>query len=209
MAVISLALWTAFALVALGLRPLLHRRRHGTSGRVHPAGGRPPAAHAAETVHTLAMLAGIAAPVLDLAGVLEVVEVLDSAAVHAAGIAATVTAIAVVAAAQAHMAASWRIGTDPDERTALVTSGPFSVVRHPVLAGTVLAVAGLALVVPNAAALAAVPLIALAAELGARGVEEPNLRGAHGTEYAAYAARVGRFVPGLGRDRAGLRPLRR
>jgi protein-S-isoprenylcysteine O-methyltransferase Ste14 len=36
-------------------------------------------------------------------------------------------------------------------------------------------------------------------ELHVRRVEEPYLRRTHGDEYAAYAAQVGRFVPGIGR----------
>jgi protein-S-isoprenylcysteine O-methyltransferase Ste14 len=28
--------------------------------------------------------------------------------------------------------ASWRIGVDPDERTTLVTSGPFAIARNPI-----------------------------------------------------------------------------
>jgi protein-S-isoprenylcysteine O-methyltransferase Ste14 len=38
-----------------------------------------------------------------------------------------------------------------------------------------------------------------ALELQTRAVEEPYLLRTHGEAYAAYAARVGRFVPGLGR----------
>ena len=34
-------------------------------------------------------------------------------------------------------------------------------------------------------------------------VEEPHLRRLHGDPYAAYAARTGRFLPGVGRGTAG------
>ena len=34
-----------------------------------------------------------------------------------------------------------------------------------------------------------------------RAVEEPHLLATHGRAYADYAARVGRFVPGIGRLR--------
>jgi protein-S-isoprenylcysteine O-methyltransferase Ste14 len=39
----------------------------------------------------------------------------------------------------------------------------------------------------------------LAADLHVRQVEEPHLTAAFGTDFTAYAGRVGRFVPGIGR----------
>ncbi len=47
----------------------------------------------------------------------------------------------------------------------------------------------------------AVVVLVVALELQTRAVEESHLRRLHGSRYAAYAARVGRFVPGLGRLR--------
>jgi protein-S-isoprenylcysteine O-methyltransferase Ste14 len=42
-------------------------------------------------------------------------------------------------------------------------------------------------------------VITLALELQVRAVEEPYLIRSHGDAYRAYAARVGRFLPGIGR----------
>jgi protein-S-isoprenylcysteine O-methyltransferase Ste14 len=42
-------------------------------------------------------------------------------------------------------------------------------------------------------------VVALGMELHVRRVEEPYLHWAHGDAYRDYAARVGRFVPGVGR----------
>ena len=42
-------------------------------------------------------------------------------------------------------------------------------------------------------------VIALGLELQVRAVEEPYLLRTHGDAYRAYAARVGRFLPGVGR----------
>ena len=47
--------------------------------------------------------------------------------------------------------------------------------------------------------LAAVACAVTSLELQTRVVEEPHLLRTHGDEYASYAARVGRFVPGVGR----------
>ena len=97
------------------------------------------------------------------------------------------------------MGESWRIGVDEQERTELVTSGPFAVVRNPIFAAMLPASMGLALLVPNAVALVGLAALFIALEIQVRLVEEPYLLRAHGDSYRQYAARVGRFVPGLGR----------
>jgi protein-S-isoprenylcysteine O-methyltransferase Ste14 len=43
----------------------------------------------------------------------------------------------------------------------------------------------------------------VALELHVRLIEEPYLQRVHGAQYATYAARVGRFIPGIGRLRPG------
>lgn len=45
---------------------------------------------------------------------------------------------------------SWRIGVDVTERTALVTSGPFGVVRNPIFTSMLITSLGLSFAVPNA-----------------------------------------------------------
>jgi protein-S-isoprenylcysteine O-methyltransferase Ste14 len=97
------------------------------------------------------------------------------------------------------MGESWRIGVGEGERTALVTTGPFAVVRNPIFAAMLPASLGLALLVPNIAALVGFGALVLALQIQVRLVEEPYLLRQHGEAYRDYAARVGRFVPGLGR----------
>jgi protein-S-isoprenylcysteine O-methyltransferase Ste14 len=48
---------------------------------------------------------------------------------------------------------------------------------------------------------AAVALLVIALELQTRLVEEPYLLRSQGEPYAAYASRVGRFLPGIGTRR--------
>jgi protein-S-isoprenylcysteine O-methyltransferase Ste14 len=103
--------------------------------------------------------------------------------------------------AQLAMGRSWRVGVDEAERTDLVTIGPFRLVRNPIYSAMLPAFLGLVLMTPNALALAALALLFVALELQVRVVEEPHLLRAHGDEYAEYAARVGRFVPAVGRGR--------
>jgi protein-S-isoprenylcysteine O-methyltransferase Ste14 len=99
--------------------------------------------------------------------------------------------------AQAQMGASWRIGID-ERPTGLVRHGLFRVVRNPIFTGMLLTLSGLVLVSPSAwtlmAWLHALLLISLQARL-----EERHLLALHGEAYRAYAARVGRFLPGVGR----------
>ena len=100
--------------------------------------------------------------------------------------------------AQLTMGESWRVGVDESERTALVTDGPFALVRNPIFAAMIPTSLGLALMVPNVVALAGFAALVLALEIQVRLVEEPYLRRVHGQAYARYAARTGRFAPRVG-----------
>jgi protein-S-isoprenylcysteine O-methyltransferase Ste14 len=99
------------------------------------------------------------------------------------------------------MGDSWRAGVDPRERTALVTTGPFALVRNPILSAVLVTCLGLTLMVPTVVGLVGLALVVVANHLLVRRVEEPHLRRIHGEEYVRYAAAVGRFVPGVGRLR--------
>lgn len=97
--------------------------------------------------------------------------------------------------AQLSMGASWRVGVDESERTALVMSGLFSWVRNPIFSFIGLSVFGLVLLVPNGFTLLAAVLTLLGIELQVRGVEEPYLLAMHGDAYREYTMHVGRFIP--------------
>lgn len=199
MATLALVLYAAYLALAFGLRTVIQLRRTGSSG-FHGIGGRPGSPEwIAGVGFALALLLGLAAPVLALAGVVGPVDALDTTALHAAGAALAVAGILATFLAQVAMGASWRIGVDPAERTALVTSGPFALVRNPIFAAMIPTALGLALLVPSWVALAGLAGLLVALELQVRVVEEPYLGQVHGDAYAAYAARVGRFVPGVGR----------
>jgi protein-S-isoprenylcysteine O-methyltransferase Ste14 len=58
---------------------------------------------------------------------------------------------------------------------------------------------GLALLTPNWIVAAGVATLITALELQVRRVEEPYLLRVHATAYRDYAARTGRFLPGIGR----------
>jgi protein-S-isoprenylcysteine O-methyltransferase Ste14 len=146
-----------------------------------------------------ALAAGVAAPVLAIAGVLEPVAALDTTGIQVAGVVLAVSGCVLTLVSQVSMGDSWRIGVDPDEETELVTDGAFRVVRNPIFAAMVPAALGLALMVPNPVALIGAAGLITAVELQVRAVEEPYLIRTHGRAYLDYAARVGRFFPGVGR----------
>ena len=146
-----------------------------------------------------AIVIGVVAPVLQLAGVLSPVPVLDHPAIGILGGIAGVLGIAATLWAQESMGDSWRIGVDASETTQLVDSGVFALVRNPIFTAMLVFGLGVALMAPNGLALFGFGLLLVAIELQVRVVEEPYLRSAHGRRYADYAVRVGRFIPGVGR----------
>jgi protein-S-isoprenylcysteine O-methyltransferase Ste14 len=127
--------------------------------------------------------------------------------VFSGGLAVTVGAatasvgIAVATLSEFSMGASYRIGVDQSERTVLVTRGPFRLVRNPIFSGMMATVAGVFLLAPSAASVAAVLAVLVGIEIQVRAVEEPHLMRARASEYGRYARSVGRFLPGVGRLR--------
>lgn len=196
---LTLGLWAVYFAVALGARVAQHRRRTGRTGLIGPRGHSGVAQPLGEGVELLAFVLGVAAPILALADVAEPVDALDTSAVKVLGILLFALGLAGIVVSQRAMGASWRIGLDRRERTDLVTTGPFAVVRHPIFACIVAVQAGLALLVPNVVALVGVALQAVSGQVQARFVEEPHLRRVHGEAYADYARRTGRFVPRIQR----------
>jgi protein-S-isoprenylcysteine O-methyltransferase Ste14 len=188
----------ALAFVA---RTAIQIRKTGSSG-FHGVSGRPGSLQwTGGVLFVVALAAGALAPILDLAGVLDPLDALNATAVHAVGVALFVAGLAGTLAAQIAMGASWRIGVDDDERTELVTHGPFALVRNPIFAAMMPTSVGLALMVPNVVALAGAVALITALQLQTRLLEEPYLLRTQGDAYRAYAARVGRFMPLLGRLR--------
>ena len=196
---LALGLWALYGIAALGWRVAVQLRRTGATGLV-AARARPGSlVWFADLGQAMGIALGLSAPFLDLADVVEPIGALDRPALHVAGIAVFAVGLAGVVASQAAMGRSWRIGTDPQETTDLVTGGPFALVRNPIYSALVPTLLGLALLVPSVPALGSVALFVAATVAQVRRIEEPHLLRVHGLEYAAYAARVGRFLPGVGR----------
>jgi protein-S-isoprenylcysteine O-methyltransferase Ste14 len=119
-----------------------------------------------------------------------------------AGIGVMALGTGIIALAQAQMGESWRIGLD-DRPTELVDRGLYRYVRHPIYSGLLVWLVGLVLFAPTPVLTLGAMMLAAGVALQAR-LEEQHLLALHGEAYRERALRVGRFVPGLGRD---LRPL--
>lgn len=203
MAVAALALYGVSLTLTFGVRIVVQLRRTGSTGVRGLSSDAAPLEWLAGALFIAALAMGAAAPVLDLLDVLEPIAALDGAVGHVIGIVLALGGIGLTFAAQLAMGDAWRIGVDPEERTELVTDGPFELVRNPIYSAMLPTVLGLVLMVPNPLAVAAIVILSVGLELQVRVVEEPYLLRVHGDVYARYASRVGRFVPGVGLLDAG------
>jgi protein-S-isoprenylcysteine O-methyltransferase Ste14 len=197
MALTALIVLVAWLALVAGLRTYLAYRRTGVMPLLVKAEAWSPQWWA-RWISTLGVGFAFAAPVAELAGFAPI-SFLDHLAVRYAGLAIALVGIAGTLAAQSAMGVSWRPDVDPNARSPLVTTGPFRLVRNPVLGCTATTVLGLALMVPNAFAILMVAACITGWEIQVRLVEEPYLRRVHGEAYREYAARTGRFVPMIGR----------
>ncbi|WP_407343406.1 methyltransferase family protein [Pengzhenrongella phosphoraccumulans] len=191
----ALVLYVLGCVLAFGLRSWAQWRSTGSTGYRGLSGPPRSLTWWGGILFPVGVVLGIAAPILTLANVMAP----PSAFAHPAfGIAGAVLAIAglvVVLVAQSTMGTSWRIGVDPGERTPLVTTGIFGKVRNPTFAGMVLMAAGVMAMVPTPVALLGLACLAAAIEIQVRAVEEPYLERVHGSDYADYTRRAGRFIP--------------
>jgi protein-S-isoprenylcysteine O-methyltransferase Ste14 len=199
MAVLDLVLVGVWVVLVSFVRSAIQYRRTGASPvRLRDRPGS--AQWWARLVSAIGVVLAIAAPLAELAG-LPPFAPLDLPVARWGGVVLAVLGIAITVGSQAAMGGSWRADVDPDARTPLVTSGPFRLVRNPVFTGSAITIVGLALVVPNVVSLLMVVAFLAGLEIQVRLVEEPYLLRVHGDAFRAYAARTGRFVPGIGRLR--------
>jgi len=102
-------------------------------------------------------------------------------------------ALAWVVVAQAQMGASWRIGIDSANATALVQHGLFARSRNPVFLALRVELLGFFLVLPSAATAALLVAGEILMQVQVR-LEERHLAALHGAAYADYCARVRRWL---------------
>ncbi|CQD25138.1 isoprenylcysteine carboxyl methyltransferase [Mycolicibacterium conceptionense] len=199
MPITALALYLVFALLGFGWRSWTQYRHTGSTG-FRGINGRPGSLEwLAGAGFIAAILAGLAAPLLQLLGILDPVGTLEVPWIQTTGTVLAVAGIGATLYAQRDMGASWRIGVDPSETTPLVRHGVFSLARNPIFTAMLTFAAGITLMTPNPLALAAFGALAVTIELQVRVVEEPYLTATHGQAYRDYCETVGRFVPHIGR----------
>lgn len=200
MPALALALLAVYGLLAFGLRMVVHVRRTGSTG-FKGLRGASGSERAGGLLLLIAVVSCVVGAVLQLTGAMASIGALDGGVGSTLGVVLACAGIAMTALAQFAMGDAWRVGVDPSERTELVTDGPFSLARNPIFAAMIPAFAGILLLAPNVLEVAGAILLMVALELHVRLIEEPYLLRVHGEQYAAYAARVGRFLPGVGRLR--------
>lgn len=110
--------------------------------------------------------------------------------------------LGIVLLAQIQMGNSWRIGID-ESRTELVTSGLFQFVRNPIFSAMLLMAAGMTAVMPSLPGVLVWLFMAALVRMQCH-FEERHLLALHGEVYRAYASRVGRLIPGVGRLRGDI-----
>lgn len=106
-----------------------------------------------------------------------------------AGYAATLWTYAV-------MGSAWRIGISPQEKSKLVTEGPFRFIRHPIYAFQIVMLLGVFLLLPTPVSLI-ILVIHFVCVLAKAGDEEAHLEKTYGQDYRDYTARTGRLFPKL------------
>ncbi|MHA7241431.1 methyltransferase family protein [Arthrobacter sp. TMS1-12-1] len=194
-----LVLYAIGVITTFGVRSWIHRRRTGSTGFQGISGTPGSIEWWGGILFIAAIVLGAAGPALALADVVVPPQL--------PGLAWAGTCIAIIGflgtlAAQSGMGASWRIGVDATERTDLVTTGLFAVVRNPIFTAMLTAMTGIAFMVPTLISAIALACLFLAVEIQVRIVEEPYLNRTHHHVYARYTAEVGRFLPGVGRTQA-------
>jgi protein-S-isoprenylcysteine O-methyltransferase Ste14 len=195
----ALAIYLVFTLLASVWRGWRQYRRtgdHGFRGFSGPVGS---VAWFAGAFLTIGWFASLLTFLPDHWSGVPSLAVVLPAEVRVVGLALMTIAAAVALVAQWDMRDSWRVGVDKTETTELVTTGLFRWVRNPIFAAMAAVCLGLVLAVPNLIACVAFVATLIGIELQVRKVEEPYLLRVHGERYRAYARRVGRFVPGVGR----------
>jgi cobalt-zinc-cadmium efflux system protein len=193
---IALTVNVVGAVYAFGVRSYLAWRATGDTGLRMSTRASGMSARWAKALFVAALLLSLAAPAAALAGMPQAGRAVAAAV---AGALLAGAGLVLVVAAQLAMGTSWRVGVDHDERTVLVTGGLFAVCRNPVFTGMAAVSAGTLLLVPNLLSVVGLGVLTAALQLQVRAVEEPYLLAVHGAAYRRYAARVGRFVPLLGR----------
>jgi protein-S-isoprenylcysteine O-methyltransferase Ste14 len=200
--VLPLLMMVAFVTLGIGWRSWLHWRRYGSTGFALFGGGSRlrSARNALLLPFALVLFAQAMAALMRPALIVPIDTRALGAGWQTAGAIVCGVGLALMLGAQLRLGASWRIGIEEAARPGLVTGGMYGWCRNPIYAWWMLWMVGYVLLLPTW-----LSILGLLAWVSAMGVavrdEERYLLATYGDEYRAYARRVGRFVPRLGRLR--------
>lgn len=182
-------------------RPLLQRRRHGTWGVVLFKGGLAQNVRDAMLFVLLVLLVGQAVVAAAWPESLALSEADRRAAPGirtALGAVLLFGGLLLQAAAMLDLGASWRIGIEEGARPGLATGGLYRHTRNPIFLALIAVLAGYTLLLPTllSALMLAAACVAIRQQIAE---EESYLLRTYGEQYRAYARRVGRLLPGVGK----------
>lgn len=179
--------------VGIGWRSWLQARRYGRSGFLLFQSGR----WSQHVRDALGVVLGVAPLGQGLVAAITPYPA-PSAGARVIGTALLFGGVVFLVASQLNLGASWRIGIEEGARPGLVTTGIYAFCRNPIFVAMLIAIAGYAMLIPTPLSL----VMWISAFIGIRRqifAEEAYLIRTYGDAYRAYARRVGRFLPGIGR----------
>jgi len=201
MPILSLILLLVFLIIVFPFRSLRRKAQFGSASRTAYNRSRPLKWWMADLFFLTGFALVLAGPALVLAD--------RSGLIFEPGAATLAIAVLLVFLAtglaiwsQETMGRAWRPDLPPASGATLVTTGPFRFVRNPNYTAMIAAATGGTLVTPTLIGIAGTLVLLVGLELTAR-AEEPPLKRAYGTPYRRYAAKTGRFIPGVGVIRQG------
>ena len=180
-----------FFAVGLWWRPWLHQRRYGSSGLFMFRSGR-----RSQDVRDACALVMVVALLVQAA--VSPALVVRPPAWRVLGLLLLLGGNILLVVGQLTLGASWRVGIEEGAKPGLVTAGIYGWTRNPIFLAFLAAVAGYAVLLPTplSFALWAVFYAGVRAQIRS---EEAYLLRTYGEAFRAYARRVGRLVPGIGR----------
>lgn len=182
-------------------RPWLQRRRHGTWGVVLFKGSPAQKVRDGMLFVLPVLLVGQAIVAAGSPESLPLSEADSRAAPgirHALGAVLLFGGLLLQAAAMLDLGASWRIGIEERARPGLVTGGLYRFSRNPIFLALIAVLAGYTLLLPTL--LSALILVGACIAIRQQIAEEESyLARSYGEQYRAYARRVGRLLPGMGK----------
>lgn len=195
---LALGLICAFLVLVFPARSLRRRARFAARRDAEPAGARRRRWLLADILFLAAFATVVTGPLLRATG--SIGATWHAGAGAAAGAALLLGAAALATWAQDTMGPAWRPDIAADDRAALVTTGPFAIVRNPTYVAMLAAALGALLLAPSTPGITGLGLLAASLLLTVH-YEETELARVHGPAYRTYRERVGRFLPTMPRRR--------